>query len=54
MKNHFLKGGGRVGETTNIIKSPSFDESMMNKVNYRGEDNLCRKIVIKFERVNNI
>ena len=50
----FRKGWGRVGETTNIIKSENFDESMMNKPNHRGEDNFCRKIIIKFERENNI
>jgi hypothetical protein len=50
----FPKGSGRVGESTNIVKSETFDQSMMNKPNYRNEDNLCRKIVIKFERENNI
>lgn len=50
----FPKGWGRVGETTNIIKSETFDESMMNKPNYRNEDNFCRRIIIKFERENNI
>jgi len=50
----FPKGWGRVGETTFIVKSETFDESMMNKPNYRNEDNFCRRIIIKFERENNI
>ena len=50
----FPKGWGRVGESTNIVKSETFDQSMMNKPNYRNEDNLCRRIIIKFERENNI
>lgn len=50
----FPKGWGRVGESTNIVKSKTFEQSMMNKINYRGEDNFCRKIIIKFERENNI
>lgn len=50
----FPKGWGRVGESTNIVKSTTFDQSMMNKVNHRGDDNFCRKITIKFERKNNI
>lgn len=50
----FPKGSGRVGEKTNILKSKKFEQSMLNKLNHRGEDNLCRKIIIKFERENNI
>lgn len=46
----FPKASGTVGSTTNVFKSETFDESMMNKKNYRGEDNLCRRIIIKFDR----
>jgi hypothetical protein len=59
----FPKRYGRVSEATNIVKSETFDKSMMNKINYwpiapalytarrhREEANLCRRIIIKFDR----
>lgn len=48
-KNWFRKVG-RVGESTNIVISETFDQSLMKKINNRGETNLCRRLTIKFNR----
>jgi hypothetical protein len=53
-ERNFAKGYGRIGDTTNIIKTENFDKSMLNKKSYNNKDNFCRRIIIKLKRENNI
>lgn len=40
----------RFNESQYFFTAKDITDNMMNKINYREEDNLCRRIIIKFDR----